>query len=161
MIQIGIKVLHDKFVELASEGFENSLKYSAVLAGASVLQRSIRDALISKMPKATVRNPKYNDTLADAIMFSKPNKTFGSRVVHALGSSRSGSGTYRTRFFDKTTKDRYQKTYKGKKLKKKRYLGKVGGTFFFSTGLAAGREEAQSAMIAALEKKIQETFDNG
>ena len=159
MIEIGVETLTDKFELLGSEAFENELKYKAVLAGAGVLQRSIREALLSKLPKASVQNPKYNDTMADAIMFSKPNKTFGNRVVHALGTPASGSGTFRTRFYEKTTKKRYQKTFKGKKLKKKRYLGTVGGKFFFRTGLSTGKSPAQQAMVSIMENQINSEFN--
>lgn len=127
----------------------NRIQYAAVLAGARSLVQSIKDALLASVPKANQRNPKYTDTLLDAIRFSSPNND-GTRTVHALGVRDKGSGTYRTRFFNKTTKDRYQKTYKGKKLKKKRFVGTVGGTFFFNKGLNQGKQEAIDRMKNAI-----------
>lgn len=127
----------------------------AVLAASRSLVESIKQSLLREVPKANQKNPKYSDTLLDAVRFSKNDKTTGVRVVHAYGVRDSGSGTYRTRFFNEQTKDRYQKTYKGEKLKKKRYLGHVGGTMFFEKGYEAGKAKAMEAMKTAVTNLLQ------
>ena len=57
----------------------NRIQYAAVLAGSRSLVQSIKDSLLSSVPKANQRNPKYNDTLLDAIRFS-PADNEGTRT---------------------------------------------------------------------------------
>lgn len=129
----------------------------ALISAAYFLRDKIKQQLTSSLPKATVHNPKYNDTLADAVMFSKIDGA--SLTVHAMGTRRSGSGTYRTRFFENDTRDRYQKTWNGQKLKKKRFLGHITGTHFFATAVEANRSETEQKIIDVLEKYVQQTIN--
>jgi len=135
---------------------------AATVAGAKSLVESIKESLLRELPKASQQNPKFKDTMVDAIRFSKPYSKTDldiNRRVHALGVYEPKSGTYRTRFYEKLTKPRYQKTYKGKKLKKKRYVGQVGGTMFFSKGYEQGKAEAINRMKDAVKKYL--TYING
>lgn len=130
----------------------------ALYKAAIFLRDCVRKSIISNVPKSTLRNPKYNDTLADAARFTKVDGA--SLTVHALGTRASGSGTYRTRFFEKGTKERYQKTFNGIKLKKKRRLGKIGATNFFSSAIEANRTQAQQIMADVIGQYVQEIFKN-
>lgn len=134
------------------------IEKKALYAGAFFLRDCIRKSIISNIPKATVRNPKYNDTLADAPRFTKPDGS--SLTVHALGSGATGSGTFRARFFEAGTKDRYQKTYRGEPLKKKRYVGRIGPTHFFSSAVEANRAGVLQRMEAVLTKYVDTAFKN-
>lgn len=155
-VQIGISYNLPNFKYLSSENFKRNLEYRAVLSGARSLQESIRQSLISNVPKATAKNPKYNDTLAEAVLITKANLTNAGRVVHALGTREKRSGTYRARFFERTTQPRYVKYRHGVKLKKKRYTGKLNGTFFFSKGVAQGKTQAQDQMAQFIQKIIND-----
>ena len=126
------------------------IQATAVTVGAHSLVESIKAALLREVPKANQKNPKYTDTLLDAVRFSKFRKSDQTRLVHTLGTMATGSGTYRTRFFVNTTKKRYQKTINGKKLKKKRYVGYITGTNFFLKGYNAGKSEAIERMKNAI-----------
>ena len=128
----------------------NNIKRAVILAGSRSLLESIKQSVMSNVPKATVPNVKYKDVLLDAVLISK-EKQDGSRIVHAYGLRDSKSGTYRLRFFNKDTKDRYQKTYNGKKLKKKRFLGHITGTDFFNKGYQTGKSQALESMKNAIK----------
>lgn len=130
----------------------------ALYRAAYFLRDKIRQSLISSLPKAAERNPKYIDTLADAVGFTKVDGA--SLVVNAMGNRKPKSGTYRTRFFEDDTRDRYQKTYRGVKLKKKRYLGHITGTKFFSSAVQANQNAAVEKMREVISEYVKETFDN-
>ena len=98
----------------------------ALYRAAYALRDEIRKTFKSKLPKADQRNPRYSDTLLDAVGFSKVDGA--SLNVNAMGNRKSSSGTYRARFFEAGTKDRYQKTRNGIRLNKKKLIGKIKQT---------------------------------
>lgn len=125
----------------------------ALYTAAVFLRDKGRESLISKLPKATQHNPKYNDTMADAVRFTRVDGA--SLKVHALGTREPGSGTYRARFFEEQTKDRYQKTWNGVKLKKKRFLGHVGPLHYFQSAMSANMNTAVSKMEEVLGNYLE------
>jgi hypothetical protein len=134
----------------------------ALYRAAYFLRDKIRQQLVSSVPNATQPNPKYSDTLIDAVGFSKVDGA--SLTITALGNRKKTSGTYRTRFFEGGTKDRYQKSYNGIKLKKKRFLGSIKPTKFFSNAVEANQSTAVQLMQEVLDQYIEEIFnsiDNG
>ena len=143
------------FDELAKE--MPHIERRALYHAAYFLRDKIRQSLVSSLPKATVRNPKYSDTLVDAIGFTKVDGA--SLNINAMGNRKPTSGTYRTRFFEEQTKDRYQKSWNGVKLKKKRYLGHVGPTKFFNNAVEANRGTAQQMMEDVITQYVQKIFD--
>lgn len=126
----------------------------ALYTAASFLRDKGKESLISKLPKATQANPKYNDTLVDAIRFTRVDGA--SLKIHALGTRETGSGTYRARFFEEQTKDRYQKTWNGVKLKKKRFLGHVGPLHYFKSAMDTNMNEA----VRMMEDVMGEYLEN-
>lgn len=130
----------------------------ALYTAAFYLKDKIKESINLSIPKATQRNPKYSDTLVDAVRFTSPD---GASVnINAMGNRKPSSGTYRTRFFEDDTRDRYQKTYKGQKLKKKRYLGHITGTHFFKKGVDANKDTAVRLMEEVLSEYIEKTIIN-
>ena len=130
---------------------ENGPKFfkAALYAGAAVLKKTTKNNLSSALPAATHHNPRYSDTLMDAV---RNSKTEGDVItVHILGTRQSTSGTYRTRFFEKGTKRRYQKSYRGIKLKKKRYLGKLEPLNFFSSAISSSQGDIAQAMTNVMD----------
>lgn len=128
----------------------------ALYRSAYALRDRLRQSLVSSLPKATTHNPKYNDTLVDAIRFTKVDGA--SLNVNAMGSRKKGSGTFRTRFFENDTRDRYQKTYKGQKLKKKRFLGHITGTHFFSNTVDNSKDYIVSIMRDVITQYVRECY---
>lgn len=130
---------------------------SALRKGANVMKKYVKRTVKSTGLEVTKKNPKYIDRLIDAVRVTKPRN--GAIKVHILGSRKSGSGTYRLRFFESST-DRYAKTWKGKKLKKKRYLGNLSKfNGFFMSGINSSKSETMEAMDKALEKYIEKAFN--
>ena len=123
---------------------------------AYALRDKLRQSLTSAIPKATQPNPKYNDTLVDAIGFTRVDGA--SLNVNAMGTRKPGSGTYRTRFFEEGTKDRYQKTRNGIRLKKKKFLGHIGPTHFFKNTVDANREYIVNIMREVINEYVQECY---
>lgn len=117
------------------------------------LRDKIRQQLIKSVPKATTPNPRYNDTLVDAVGFTRPDG--GSIIVNAMGLNRSGSGAFRARFFEGGTRDRYAKTRNGAKLKKKRFLSKIGPTHFFSNAVNANKAGVVSIIEDVIKKYVK------
>lgn len=121
------------------------------------LRDKIQQSLNLSIPKATQANPKYSDTLVDAVGFSKPD---GASInINAMGNRRKTSGTYRTRFFEEGTRDRYQKSYNGVRLKKKRFLGHIGPTHFFKKGVETNKDAAIKIMEDVLSEYIDQSFN--
>lgn len=116
------------------------IEKTALRVGAYELQQQVKKQLVSKMPTAS--NPVRQQTgkggykitsqepLVDAIRQTKTDN--GKVKVHALGSGAAGSTTFITRFYEEMTKQRYNKNYKGKRLKNRKYTGIVGGVHFFN-----------------------------
>lgn len=129
----------------------------ALYHAAFYMRDKIKQYLKNYLPKSDEHNPKYIDTLQDAVLFTKPDGA--SLVVHAMGNRKKGSGTYRTRFFEGGTKKRYQKSYNGKKLKKKRYLGQIAPLHFFSDAVQAERSNAVLKMEEILGQYIEKAFE--
>ncbi len=125
----------------------------ALYTAAKFLRDKGRESLISKLPKAAQKNPKYNDTMADAVRFTKVDGA--TLKVHALGTRETGSGTYRARFFEEQTRDRYQKRYAGVRLKRKRYLGHVGGLYYFKSAMDSNINEATRMMQDVMSEYLE------
>ena len=128
----------------------------ALYRAAYFLRDKIRESLVSNIPKAASHNQKYTDTLVDAVGFTKVDGA--SLNINAMGNRKKGSGTYRARFFENDTKDRYQKSYRGIKLKKKRFLGHITGTHFFANSVSQNEAQAVSLMREVLTEFIRECY---
>ena len=143
------------FEEIANQ--MPNIEKRALYHAAYFLRDEIRKSFKSKLPKADQRNPRYSDTLLDAVGFSKVDGA--SLNVNAMGNRKSSSGTYRARFFEAGTKDRYQKTRNGIRLKKKKFIGKIKPTNFFSLAVQANRGMVASKMEEVIIPYIKQIFD--
>ena len=116
----------------------------------------VKDATISSFKKTGIKygpNPLYNDTLIDAI---RTSKIFADTVkVHIMGVRSKKSGTFRLRFFENGTKDRYQTSYNGQPLKKKRKLGHIKAYNFFESAKAGAIREAEQTFTEMFDKYIE------
>ena len=106
--------------------------------------------------RAAYKNPKYIDTLVDAVGFSRVDGA--STTINAMGTRKTGSGTYRTRFFEEGTVKRYHKKRNGIKLKKKKYIGFIKPTHFFSSAVNANKDAAVKLMEDVLTEYVDTAF---
>lgn len=139
------------FEEVAKE--MPNIEKRALYKAAYFLRDKIRQQLSTSLPASTKRNPKYSDTLVDAVGFSKVDGA--STVINAMGNRKKGSGTYRTRFFEEGTVKRYQKKRNGIRLKRKKYIGRIKPTNFFNSAVTAN----ESAAVKLMEDVICEYVD--
>lgn len=142
------------FDEIAKE--MPNIEKRALYRAAYFLRDKIRESLISAVPKATQKNPKYIDTLVDAVGFSRVDGA--STVINAMGTRKTGSGTYRTRFFEEGTVKRYHKKRNGVRLKKKKYIGFIKPTRFFASAVNANKQAAIDIMRDTITEYVQESF---
>ncbi len=129
----------------------------ALYRAAYYMRDQIRHELLAKIPKANTRNPKYTDTLVDAVGFTRPDG--GSLIVNALGTNETGSGTFRTRFFEKGTQERFQNKRNGIKLKKKKSIGRITARPFFQGAVRASESATVDIMRNTISKYVQETIN--
>lgn len=142
------------FDEIAKE--MPNIEKRALYRAAYFLRDKIQQSLISAVPKATQKNPKYIDTLVDAVGFSRVDGA--STTINAMGTRKTGSGTYRTRFFEEGTVKRYHKKRNGIKLKKKKYIGFIKPTHFFSSAVNANKDAAVKLMEDVLTEYVDTAF---
>lgn len=73
--------------------------------------------------------------------------------VHVMGTGRSESKTFRFRFLEKGTTDRYAKTLNGKALQKPRYLGSIQPRRYFAK--AVNSIDIQPIYLKEIQKTIE------
>lgn len=131
---------------------------SALRRAAGIIKKKAKTNAKSTKVAMTKRSDKYNDTLIDAIRQSKVRD--GAIVVHTMGTRKSGSGTFRTRFFEGGTQIRYQKTQNGVTLQKPRKVGKITATPFFGPAVSTSDSELLKVMDEQLKKYIEKAWEN-
>lgn len=159
MDEITVKIqgtLKGPFEEIARK--MPDVEKRALYRAAYFFRDKIRQQLISVLPASTKKNPKYTDTLVDAVGFSKVDGA--SLVVNAMGNKNKGSGTYRTRFFEDGTVDRYQKRRNGIRLKRKKYIGHIKPYKFFQSAVAANESAAVKLMEDVIGEYVDTAFKN-
>lgn len=130
----------------------------ALYRAAYFFRDKIRQSLSSSLPKATQPNPKYSDTLVDAVGFTRVDGA--SLNINAMGNRRKGSGTFRARFFEAGTKNRYQKSRNGVKLQKKKFIGKIKPTWFFHKAVNANEAQAIKLMEDVISEYVNIAMKN-
>lgn len=157
MNSTGIKVIQDTFSKSVDEVLKVMPKAekSALRRGANFIKTAAKKNFRSLGLNSSGKS-KYSDKLIDAIRSSKPKD--GSIVVHTMGTRKTGSGTFRTRFFEAGTKERFQKTKRGNK----KSIGKIKKfNFFFNTAISQTKSSVIDKMDEAISKYIQRAWDNG
>lgn len=163
-LECNVEEVFSQFMDLTAKEMNTTVR-RALRAGGKELQKQTR-----KNAKAGINSRNnthwydgkiitYDDKIEDAVRLSKIDGDFGSELsqkVHVMGSRAKYSGTYRFRFLEKGTKQRYAKYYRDKggkrmALKKPRYLGRIQGRWFF--------KNAQSQVFPNLEKIYMNEID--
>ena len=161
-LECNIADTFNAFMDLTSSEMNKAVK-RALRAGAKELQRQTKANAVSGMK--TQNNTAwydgkiifYNDKVEDAVMISKVDGGFEdelSQRVHVMGIRKSGSQTYKFRFLEKGTKERYATKWKGNTLKKPRRLGKIDGRWFFKNAQNQVFPNLPSIYLAEIEKTI-------
>lgn len=156
MNSIDIKIEKDDILQFLDDYTDIvfKAKQSALRAAANKLKKNVVYSLQSTGLRVNEIGPKYDDTLQDGVRVTRVKD--GNKIgVHILGSRRGGSGTFRLRFFEKGTKDRYQKTKNGT-----RYIGRIPAYGFFESAVNSSMSEIQSTLYETLEKQIRKAWES-
>lgn len=114
----------------------------------NVVKKDAKSKLRQALPNASKRNPKYSDTLLDAIKVSVWEDSNGAySKVHTMGSRKKTSGTFRARFFEGGTDLR--------KTDKDQSRGSLAPKLFFSSAITATKNQVESTIDTELLKVIQ------
>lgn len=130
----------------------------ALSRAARLIYKKAQQNAVSSVPKVRQSNPKYSDTMYDAIrmsVYEDKDYTWHFKV-HILGSRKKTSGTFRLRFFEGGTvprKTRYSYTDKlGRTYPAGQNRGQLRGTNFFGSAISG----ADSEIITALQENLVE-----
>ena len=138
-----------------------NVKKRSLNKAANHLKKDAKKLFKTKLPAATKRNPNYNDRLIDAIRSSKVKETGLGELsvkVHTMGNRKKGSGTFRARFFEKGTQERFIKPgytdRLGRKYTKKRSIGRIHPPLYFFRDSMSSINSASVNMNSYLEQEI-------
>lgn len=136
-----------------------AVKRRALSKAGNAIKRDAKKAFKSKLPKASHKGGKFSDRLIDAIRSSKiKNQGTGELhlKVHTMGTRKSGSGTFRARFFEGGTRNRTQKPYVdslGRKYTHGRNIGRIKPLYFFNDAVSRGKVQ-ETNMARDIEAEI-------
>jgi len=151
-----IDEMFEKFAELTSTEMTRAIK-RALNKAAVQLQRLTKSNLSSMIKSDTGGHGKYNDRLENGVMRRSASASYDEEMtamVHIMGSRSSGSGTFRLKFLEGGTKERYAQTYKGRPLKKPRYLGQIKPMYFFKSANETIEPQLERIYIEEIDKAI-------
>lgn len=137
------------------------VKRRALTKAGNIIRKEAKNTFKAKLPAAGRKSRWYNDKLIDAVRFSKM-QTNGlgelSLVVHTMGSNKKGSGTFRARFFEKGTQDRYTKRpyidSLGRRYPAGQYRGKIEPPLHYFHDATSNYNYAENNMMRLLEQEI-------
>lgn len=135
------------------------------------IRNTARKLIKSSLPASKNKNPKYSDTLLDGARVSKykDSSLVGEAIAgaHIMGVRKSGSGTFRLRFFESDTDRRFIKDHEQKNRKnggthkvKGHFTGRIKGKRFFKSAVDTEISKASSIIEQELNKAI-EKCNNG
>ena len=120
----------NEFKEVAKDEIINGVKKAMRKAAREIQKQTIENARAGIKTYNNHPNGEYEqDSILDAVRVGKLQDNYDedemSIKVHVMGNGRENSKTFRFRFLEKGTKERYATTYKGKPLAEARRLGKI------------------------------------
>ena len=155
-METNIVEVFEKFKELTSKEMTKAVK-RAVNKAANTLKANTLSELHSIGLNISSNN-KYSDRLDDGVRMRKASGNYDEDIysmVHIMGSQATGSGTFRLRFFEAGTNDRYQTEIHGTPLKKPRYIGRIKPYRFFQAANSTLESQLDSIYMDEIDKTIQ------
>lgn len=156
-LECDVEKTFEKFADLATNQMTAAIK-KAINVAAATLKDITKSNLLSSGIVMHSNDSKFNDSLEDGVMMRKAKGNYDEdfySVVHIMGSRATGSGTYRLRFFEKGTKDRYQQKVDGKPLSKPRYVGQIKPRWFFKTANDTIEPQLTDIYIKEIDKAVE------
>lgn len=134
----------NQYLDLTTKELDKAIS-TALNKSANVLKQNTQRNLAEVLPASLTAN-KYPDALITAVMRSKYDKKKASVKVHIMGNRNKSSGSFRLRFFEGGTNDRFTK--KGQKR------GRITALNFFSNAIASTNTDSiiEDELNKAIEK---------
>lgn len=151
-METNIGEVYQQFLDFNQKEMRQALR-GGITNAANQLRSGTKRNVRAMLPAARNYNPRFDDTMLDAVKRSKiieTKKGEMSTKVHIMGTRATGSGTYRLRFFEKGTRERYTRTGH-------HYRGRIVPLWFFRTANQVWESQYDSIMDAAMAKAIQKT----
>lgn len=142
--------LYDMIKKLKTKEIRR-IERKSLSKAAGVLKRAVKQRLKQEVPAATQSSEKYNDKLIDAIkstIFEENTEMMFK--LHTMGSRKSGSGTFRTRFFAVGTKERNSDGHN---------RGHIEATHFFSEGVSSSSSKAVNAINTTYTNELDKVLE--
>lgn len=156
-LETNIEEVWAKFQELTTNEMTKAIK-RALNKGAVELKELTKSNFLSSGIAQHSPESKYNDSLEDGIRMRKAQGNYDEdfySIVHILGTRASDSGTFRLRFFEKGTQDRFQQSIHGKPLQKQRYIGKIKPKWFFKSANQQIESQLDQIYLNEIDKAIE------
>lgn len=166
--ECNIEETFNQFQQLASQDMTRAVK-RALAKGAKALQDQAKSNLSSVIKTrgnthwydGKIKN--FDDKIDDGVRRTKVYENLDEdweTKVHVLGTRASGSGTYRLRFLEAGTKERFAKTARNRKhelirLKTPKRLGRITGRRFFRAAQQQILPQIQSIYLKEINDSIQ------
>lgn len=155
-LECDILEVFDKFSSLAKGEMIKSMK-SAIKAGAQQLKKETLSNARAGIKTYNNLPGKYIDSILDAVRVSRLVDEYDEDLyqkVHVMGTRKKGSQTYKFRFLEGGTKDRYQRTLKGRPLKKPRYIGRITPRRYFGQAKRTVLPQLDRIFIAKINECV-------
>ena len=163
--EIDAKQLQQVIDNLTGKEMVKAQKRALSRAG-RLLYKQTQQNVSSSVPNARTPNPKYSDTLYDAVRMSV-NQDADFRwflKVHILGSRGKTSGTFRLRFFEggtapRKTANAYTDSL-GRTYPAGQNRGQLRAYNFFSAAISSKQSEVINAIQQNLLEEIEKISNN-
>lgn len=142
----------------------NKITRGAVTVGANIIGNQARKNLQAKVKGAMGQMPEGGNLYQGIRIFTW--KQAPAATVQIYGNTTTNDGTWRLRFFEGGTKDRYQKIRskpengrKRGKVVAKKYLGKIQPTWFFKDAIEQVQSQVDSSVVEYINKKMSQVVN--
>ena len=143
-------------IDTFTEAISNvpDLQKKALNTAANILKKSIKDEFVQKMPAAgrpfkVPATSKGGYKILKDTPLEEAVRQNSATETHAkvfMGGREPNSPLFIARMYNKGSKERYVRTFKGRKLLKNRFVGHIDGVDYWDPGIASGEQEAISAV---------------
>lgn len=150
-----VEDIFDKFCDLTVKEMTSTVR-KALRSGGQELVKVTKQNLSREIKNRSV-NSKYSDKIEDAVRLGRLEKEKNQEMtqyVHILGTREKTSGTFRARFFEGGTVDRYNKKRRGKSLQTRRYVGRITPRWFFKNAQSQVFPKLNTIYMNEIEKTI-------
>ena len=151
-LECNVEEVFDKFCKLTTDEMTYAVK-RALRIGAREIRSKTQSNMTGSFLRRNNHPGKYNDRIEDAAMVGKVKGNFDSDLyikVHIMGTRDDKSGTFRARFLEKGTQERYNR----KGLKKERWTGSVSPMWFFKKAQVQVGTNLDRIYLTEIDKAI-------